>query len=65
MTAPHKTLSIVFCDIDFFKSVNDSTGHLQGDRVIIKLSEIMQRLSRRNDIIVARIGGERVCYSAT
>ena len=57
MTATHKPLSIVFCDIDFFKSVNDTWGHLQGDRVIIKLAEIMQRLSRRNDI-VARIGGE-------
>lgn len=56
-SSPHKPLSIVFCDIDFFKSVNDTWGHLQGDRVIIRLAKIMQRLSRRSDI-VARIGGE-------
>lgn len=50
-------LSLIFCDIDHFKSVNDTWGHIQGDRVIIKLAEIMQNASRSGDI-VARIGGE-------
>lgn len=40
-----------------FKSVNDTWGHLQGDRVIIKLAEIIQQQSRCHDVI-ARIGGE-------
>ncbi|MDA8480003.1 GGDEF domain-containing protein [Citrobacter sp. Awk 4] len=52
-----KPLSIIFCDIDHFKSVNDTWGHLQGDRVIIKLAELMVSLVREHDI-VARIGGE-------
>ncbi|NDO82147.1 GGDEF domain-containing protein [Citrobacter sp. NCU1] len=54
---PQKPLSIIFCDIDHFKSVNDTWGHLQGDRVIIKLAELMVSLVRELDI-VARIGGE-------
>lgn len=54
---PQKPLSIIFCDIDHFKSVNDTWGHLQGDRVIIKLAELMVSLVRERDI-VARIGGE-------
>lgn len=50
-------ISIIFCDIDHFKSVNDTWGHLQGDRVIIKLAELM--LSQVRDLdVVARIGGE-------
>ncbi|HGY3717146.1 TPA: GGDEF domain-containing protein [Citrobacter gillenii] len=53
----NRPLSIIFCDIDFFKSVNDTWGHLQGDRVIIKLAEIIQQQSRCHDVI-ARIGGE-------
>ena len=52
-----RPLSVIFCDIDFFKSVNDTWGHLQGDRVIIKLAKLMQQQSRSHDV-VARIGGE-------
>ncbi len=50
-------LSLIFCDIDHFKSVNDTWGHIQGDRVIIKLAGMMLSAVRSTDI-VARIGGE-------
>lgn len=50
-------LSIIICDIDFFKIVNDSYGHLVGDRLLISIAEIL-RLNCRNVDVVGRWGGE-------
>lgn len=44
-------------DIDFFKRVNDTFGHDVGDEVLKALTEIIQKVSRKHDI-VARTGGE-------
>ncbi|MCL2778479.1 MAG: diguanylate cyclase [Polyangiaceae bacterium] len=52
-----RQLSVLVCDIDFFKSVNDTYGHDVGDVVIKGLSEILKRQKRATDI-VARFGGE-------
>jgi len=51
-------LSVVIADLDFFKKINDTHGHLVGDRI---LKEVAQRLKAecRDDIDwVARYGGE-------
>lgn len=50
-------LSIVMMDIDHFKRINDSYGHLQGDKVLIKAAEIIRSCVRNVDI-VGRYGGE-------
>ena len=50
-------LSLIILDIDFFKSVNDTYGHLTGDNVLIQLSNILSKNLRRSDI-VGRWGGE-------
>ncbi|ADO47646.1 diguanylate cyclase [[Enterobacter] lignolyticus SCF1] len=50
-------LSIIVCDIDFFKSINDKYGHQHGDKVIQFIAIKIQSLLRQNDIL-ARIGGE-------
>lgn len=50
-------ISVAMIDIDNFKSVNDTYGHLVGDDVIIALAKTLQRLSSREDIVV-RYGGE-------
>lgn len=50
-------LSIILFDIDHFKSVNDQHGHLVGDRVLVKMAEIMQGSVRSVDI-AGRWGGE-------
>jgi diguanylate cyclase len=50
-------LSIAFIDIDHFKKVNDQYGHLVGDIVLQKVSELISKNLRNMDI-VARYGGE-------
>lgn len=51
------TFSIIFFDLDYFKDVNDNYGHLVGDMVLEKITEIVSRLNRSADIF-ARYGGE-------
>ena len=52
-----RPLSIVVFDIDHFKKLNDTHGHLAGDSVLIKVASILKSSFRKNDI-VARFGGE-------
>lgn len=50
-------LSVLILDIDHFKQVNDTYGHLGGDACLIKLSSMLGSSARKQDI-VARFGGE-------
>jgi diguanylate cyclase (GGDEF)-like protein len=50
-------LSLVMVDIDFFKKVNDTFGHTEGDQVLCKVSSLLKTSVRKKDI-VARYGGE-------
>lgn len=52
-----KKLSIVISDIDFFKRINDTYGHLVGDEILKNISKIIKSSVRKNDL-VARYGGE-------
>ncbi len=52
-----KPFSILFGDIDFFKSVNDEHGHAAGDDVLVHISKILSSEKREVDQ-VARWGGE-------
>ncbi|MCC6216385.1 MAG: diguanylate cyclase [Polyangiaceae bacterium] len=52
-----RPLSVLVCDIDHFKKVNDEHGHDVGDLVIKGLGQVLQRVKRDTDI-VARFGGE-------
>lgn len=53
----HLWISIV--DLDFFKKVNDTYGHLNGDKVLKKMGELLLDLSNSNqDIFTFRYGGE-------
>jgi diguanylate cyclase (GGDEF)-like protein len=54
----HSTeLSYVMLDLDNFKQVNDTYGHLTGDQVIKSLVSLLRRSFRRNDIL-GRFGGD-------
>lgn len=50
-------LSLLIIDIDYFKKVNDTFGHLMGDQVLIGLSSILSEQARAEDV-VCRYGGE-------
>ena len=52
-----RDLSLVVCDIDFFKKVNDAYGHLVGDKVLKLVGRILKQQIRSTDF-VARFGGE-------
>jgi len=52
-----KPLSLLMCDIDHFKTVNDTYGHPAGDLVLKGVAEILERQARQTDA-VARYGGE-------
>ncbi len=53
----HKGLAFVMIDIDHFKQVNDTFGHLQGDQVLAELAKILLASKRESDV-AARYGGE-------
>ncbi|MCB4859247.1 MULTISPECIES: GGDEF domain-containing protein [Sphingobium] len=49
--------SLIVCDIDHFKSINDAHGHALGDRVIVTLARILVQFAPA-EAITARFGGE-------
>ena len=52
-----KPFSVVLFDVDDFKNVNDTFGHLSGDKVLQKVAQCLQATFRKNDCI-ARFGGD-------
>ena len=53
-----RALSLVLCDIDHFKKVNDTLGHAAGDQILQQFGSRLQQVLRRGVDWVARIGGE-------
>lgn len=56
-TRANTEFSLLAIDIDFFKTVNDTRGHLVGDSVLRDLGALLKRARRAGDV-VARTGGE-------
>ena len=54
------TLSLAMADLDHFKNVNDSYGHVVGDTVLIGFSKVLKQSLRMSDF-AARYGGEEFC----
>lgn len=53
-----KSLSIIMCDIDKFKNLNDQYGHQAGDQVLKTFAEILSSITKDYMGWVARYGGE-------
>ncbi|MGL4676277.1 MAG: GGDEF domain-containing protein [Brevinema sp.] len=52
-----KPFCLAFIDLDYFKVINDTFGHLKGDEVLVSIAKIMKDNCRKTDIL-GRIGGE-------
>ena len=52
-----RPLSLLFIDLDGFKSINDSHGHLYGSRALVEAASVIRASARETDI-VARFGGD-------
>lgn len=53
-----KSLSLILCDIDYFKNYNDTYGHLMGDFCLKLVAQTLKRAVKRPGDLVARYGGE-------
>jgi diguanylate cyclase (GGDEF)-like protein len=56
-TRNSRPLSLLFIDLDGFKSINDSHGHLAGSRALVEAGAVIRGSARETDI-VARFGGD-------
>ena len=54
------SLSLVMLDLDHFKRINDTHGHVVGDRVLQRFADIVRGELRKEDVLV-RYGGEEFC----
>ena len=54
----NKLICFLMLDIDFFKTYNDTYGHLAGDDVLKKISNVLQKSLFRDDDYCFRLGGE-------
>jgi diguanylate cyclase (GGDEF)-like protein len=52
-----ETIGLVLIDVDDFKGINDSYGHEVGDRVLIRIAELLRKSFRREDVVL-RLGGD-------
>lgn len=51
-------LSLILCDVDYFKRYNDLYGHQQGDRCLQEVAQAMSRIVKRSADLACRYGGE-------
>ena len=52
------TLTFMMADIDFFKLYNDTYGHIEGDKCLVAIADVIAKSMERTDDFVARFGGE-------
>jgi len=58
----HKNyLTVLMIDIDFFKSFNDTYGHIKGDEYLIKVGHVLADISAMYDGYAFRYGGDEFC----
>ncbi len=59
----NKNLMFVYADLDELKHINDSFGHQEGDRALIKTAEILRETFRSSDVL-GRLGGDEFMVCA-
>ena len=53
-------MAVLFCDVDNFKTINDTLGHRAGDEVLREIAMRMKKCLRSNDDLAARLGGDEL-----
>ncbi len=53
----YRSISVIMCDVDFFKRINDKYSHAVGDSVLVSIAKLFKENMRQDDL-VARYGGE-------
>ena len=58
---------VIYADIDFFKQINDTHGHLEGDHALCYVADVLRAVCGTRDAFPARIGGDEfvVVFSAS
>jgi diguanylate cyclase (GGDEF)-like protein len=51
-------ISLILCDVDFFKQFNDTYGHLVGDQCLYQVAQALVHSTKRPTDLIARYGGE-------
>ncbi|MCS4518006.1 GGDEF domain-containing protein [Clostridium botulinum] len=51
-------ISIVFIDVDYFKAYNDNYGHIEGDKVLMKIGKSIINVAKKYSGVVGRYGGD-------
>lgn len=51
-------LYLLLLDIDRFKQINDNYGHLEGDRALIRLANVLKKAAAKETCLIARYGGD-------
>ncbi|PSW19016.1 diguanylate cyclase [Photobacterium sanctipauli] len=55
-------LTLILCDIDYFKAFNDNYGHQQGDFALREVAKVLRSVVHRETDVVARYGGEEFAF---
>lgn len=58
-----RPLLLIFADVDEMKRINDSLGHVEGDRALVRMADLLRRTFRESDLI-ARVGGDEFAVLA-
>ncbi|GAD02575.1 GGDEF domain-containing protein [Agarivorans albus] len=53
-----RAFSVLYCDLDYFKLLNDSMGHAMGDQALRRFGELLNTLAKPHQLVVGRMGGE-------
>ncbi|MCR1972591.1 GGDEF domain-containing protein [Clostridium sporogenes] len=51
-------ISIIFIDVDYFKEYNDNYGHIEGDKVLMKIGKSIINVAKKYSGVVGRYGGD-------
>lgn len=58
-----RSATLIYLDVDRFKTINDTLGHHMGDRALLRIADILRQTFRRSDII-GRLGGDEFAVLA-